>query len=460
MARDEPPGMGLRRVLRGTPSLPLELRSAPTKARLTECVQSGSTWRVLFSQLSHGRLIHIPQCAMDNSGEHVMRLPELKPSASSAIALMLLLLTLPIDVAVAQSDCAAGTSPDDCLRLNQVQVLGSHNSYKRWPAQDLIDLLDEQRPGWARDISYEHRPLREQLELLGLRQFELDVFADPVGGLFAEPAGGVLIDDPEIETNRALMSQRGFKVLHSQDTDYRSTCLTLQDCLLEIRDWSLANPGHLPIMIMVELKDAARENWGQLEYTVPVSFSRDLVLEVDAEIWSVFDSEHVLTPDDVRGDSATLEEAILTQGWPTLSQSRGKVLFALDNTGRHRDLYLEQAPALQDRAMFVSMEPGHPAAAFIKMNNAIADHEQIRANVALGYLVRTRSDVPSHEARTGDTTRRELALQSGAQYISTDYAEPSPFGSGYQVQLPDGPGTVRCNPVSAPALCQSDWLVE
>lgn len=384
-------------------------------------------------------------------------------AVANALALYLVMLTLgilPSPGIAAQPGCPAGTLPDDCLRLNQVQVLGSHNSYKRWPAQELIDLLDEYRPGWARDISYEHRPLREQLELLGLRQFELDVFADPDGGHYAEPAGGMLIDDPEIETNRPVMSQPGYKVLHSQDTDYRSTCLTLQDCLTEIRDWSLDNPSHLPVMILIELKDTAREDWGPLEYTVPIRFTQDHTVGIDADIRAVFDRDHVLTPDDVRGDSDTLEAAILTHGWPTLAQSRGKVLFALDNTGRHRDLYLQEAQNLEGRAMFVSMSPGHPAAAFIKMNNALDDAEQIRANVASGYLVRTRSDVPSHEARTGDTTRRDRAIGSGAQYISTDYAEPSPFETGFQVQLPDGAGTARCNPVSAPAACQSDWLTE
>lgn len=105
-------------------------------------------------------------------------------------------------------------------------------------------------------------------------------------------------------------------------------------------------------MIMLELKDGARDNWGPLEFTVPVSFTEDLVQQVDAHIWAVFDRSHVLTPDAVRGDFASLEEAILTQGWPTLTHSRGKVLFALDNTGRHQDLYLQQAPTLQGRAIF------------------------------------------------------------------------------------------------------------
>lgn len=363
--------------------------------------------------------------------------------------------------ASAQESCTTkDLNSPNCLRLNQIQVLGSHNSYKRWPAQSLIDLLDEHRDGWAHDISYEHPPLTEQLERLGLRQFELDVFADPDGGLYAEPAGGVLISDPEIAQNRSVMIRRGFKVLHSQDTDYRSTCLTLQACLVEIRDWSLSNPEHLPIMILIELKDAPRQDWGPLSYTVPVPYDHELTLAVDQDIWKVFDRQHVITPDDVRASANTLEEAVLNNGWPTLAECRGKVMLALDNTGRHRDLYLQDSGTLENRAMFVSMAPGHPAAGFIKMNDAIGDSELIRDYVSLGFLVRTRSDVPSHEARTGETTRQDLALDSGAQFISTDYAEPSPFGSGYQVVLPNGPGNVRCNPVSAPDVCQADWLAE
>jgi len=349
---------------------------------------------------------------------------------------------------------------DQCLRLNQVQVLGTHNSYKRWPAETLIRYLDQYRQGWAQDISYEHRPLTEQLSLLNIRQFELDIFADPQGGLYAYPAGGVLVNDPEISGNMAVMQQPGLKVLHSQDTDYRSTCLTLVQCLTEIRDWSLQHPKHLPIMVMLELKDAPRQDWGPLLYTVPVSFDQSNIFAVDEEIWQVFARSHVITPDDVRGTAFTLENAILTSGWPTLAQSRGKILFALDNTGRHRNDYLSRSQVLENRALFVSAEPGHPAAAFIKMNNAIADHERIRDYVARGYLVRTRSDVPSHEARSGDTTRRELALGSGAQYVSTDYAEPSTLGADYQVILPESNGIARCNPVSAPESCVADYLNE
>jgi hypothetical protein len=36
-------------------------------------------------------------------------------------------------------------------------------------------------------------------------------------------------------------------------------------------------------------------------------------------------------------------------------------------------------------------------------------------------MVRTRSDADTREARTGDKTRFEAAVRSGAQLISTDY---------------------------------------
>ncbi len=52
------------------------------------------------------------------------------------------------------------------------------------------------------------------------------------------------------------------------------------------------------------------------------------------------------------------------------------------------------------------------------------------------YLMRTRADSPTVEARSGDTTRRDRAFACGAQYVSSDYAEVSPFGSGYIARLP------------------------
>ena len=126
---------------------------------------------------------------------------------------------------------------DDCLRLNHIQVIGTHNSYKLKPHPELVSLLNQEMDGWSQNIDYEHRPLTEQLEELGIRQFELDVFADTAGGLFSEPAGARMIGD-ESYLQAEEMMEPGFKVLHGQDLDYRTTCLTLKSCLGDIREWS------------------------------------------------------------------------------------------------------------------------------------------------------------------------------------------------------------------------------
>ena len=173
----------------------------------------------------------------------------------------------------------------------------------------------------------------------------------------------------------------------------------------------------------------------------------------------MFAASQTITPDSVRGNHATLEEAVLAgNAWPTVHDARGKVLFLLDNEGK-RDLYLQGHPSLAGRVMFTPSAPGQPDAAFIKDNDPLGadglEWQRIQGFVAAGYVVRTRADADTVQARTGDTTMRDAALRSGAQWVSTDYptrSEVSPFRTGYFVELPGG-GVARCNPINAPFAC-------
>jgi hypothetical protein len=358
---------------------------------------------------------------------------------------------------------AVGSALDGCpvsdgvLRLNHLQVLGSHNSYHIQPQEPLFSAIRDFVPGLEQLFEYTHIPLDEQFESQGIRQIELDVFADPEGGLYAN-RDGVRIVTGDGASGIPELDLPGLKVLHIQDIDFESTCWTFGDCLQTVKDWSDSHPGHVPITILVEAKD---DNLGSipsigLEFAVPVPFGAAELDSIDAEIRQVFPEEQIVTPDDVRGDRETLREAIEKDGWPTLEESRGKVLFALDNGGEEKAVYTEGHPSLRGRILFTSSEPPEAEAAFVKLNGPVGDFDRIQDLVACGYIIRTRADTPEDmQGRTGDTMQRDAAIASGAQFVSTDYPVPDPdFDSGYQVTIPMGM-PARCNPISAPPGCTS-----
>ena len=350
---------------------------------------------------------------------------------------------------------------DNCMRLNYVQVLGTHNSYHiqpRAPLLDFLKLLDPRAAG----LEYTHRPLDEQLDM-GIRQVELDIYADPEGGLFKQPLGQIVFptNPPTPDPIKSELEEPGLKVLHIPDIDFESTCLTFVICLQALEDWSEANPGHLPITIQVEAKDEGAPPVppgilppGLPPPVVPIPFGSEEMDSIDAEILSVFSEDQLITPDDVRGNRNTLQEAVLKDGWPTLNESREKFLFTLDNEGVERDIYIAGHPSLTGRVMFTSSPPRSAESAFVKLNDPVADGAQISALVAAGYIVRTRADEDTIEARTYDFTRSEAALASGAHFVSTDYPEPNPAFSPYFVDLP-GDDVARCNPILSPPGCDS-----
>ena len=347
---------------------------------------------------------------------------------------------------------------EDPVRLNQIQVIGSHNSYHVSPHPNVLGLLGAKGRERSNALEYTHRPLAEQFSNLGIRQIELDVYADPAGGLYARPTARKLLQtvgkepgpDPDAD---GVLRKPGLKVFHIQDIDYLSTAPTFLGALRQVRDWSRAHPDHVPIVVLVELKDEAIPALP----TRPIPFDRAGLDAVDAEIRSVFGADEIVTPDLVRGDSETLRGALRSRGWPTLDSVRGRVLFALDNEGETRDLYLADHPSLRGRAMFAAVEPDQAAAAWMKVNDPVADFDRIRELVRAGFLVRTRADADTAEARRNDPGRREKALASGAQFVSTDYPEARLDLSPYRVRLP-GDVVARPNPVSGPpGLNGVDW---
>ena len=336
---------------------------------------------------------------------------------------------------------------DDNLRLNDILTVGTHNSYKQALPTPIMALLKSASPKSAFALDYSHGPLADQLDD-GARALELDLAYDPRGGLYAHPAGLRLTGRSPSDAYVAAMSKPGLKVLHVQDIDFGSSCLAFVDCLRIIRAWSLRHPRHTPILITMNTNDEKAHLPGGVDEPPFDSAAYDAV---DAEIASVFPNGALITPDRVRGRYRTLREAVLARGWPTLGQARGKLLFAVDEPPAHIAAYRGGRRSLEGRRMFVNTDEASPASAYITLNET-ADNARIAADVKAGLLVRTRADADTVEARLNDARRRDAALASGAQYVSTDYRHPDPRWPGYEARLPDGAIAV-CNPQRRPERC-------
>jgi hypothetical protein len=353
---------------------------------------------------------------------------------------------------------AQAPAADNALKLNQIQIIGTHNSYHAGIAANESKLWQEKYADAFKGLDYQHQPLPQQFDS-GVRQIELDIFADTKGGLYAHPSGPARVaaahlpPDPEFDP-KGLMTKPGFKVMHVQDVDYRSTCQPFTGCLEQIRQWSHAHPGHVPIFILVETKE--REPHEKLQMTEPEPFTSTVFDALDAEIRSVFPPEELITPDDVRGHYDTLNQAVLAGNWPTLASARGKVIFLMD---QHHvgPIYLQGHPSLRGRVLFTNAEPGEPDAAFIERNDGPATN--ISDLVRQGYLIRARTDSDTKQARANDTSTRDAMIASGAQLLSTDYPvnEPARWPGHFVVTLP-GNVTARCNPIEAPTSCSTESL--
>lgn len=304
---------------------------------------------------------------------------------------------------------------DDLLRMNHIQMVGTHNSYHIAP-----DLPPEQR---LPELDYTHAPLAEQLGEQGVRQFELDIFYDRI--------------------------EERFAVYHIPLVDEGTTCPWLTECLQQMLDWSDANRGHHPLFIFIEPKNMdVRRGQEVSRYDT-----------LDAEIRSIWPRERMFTPDDLQGDFSSLRESVLTEGWPTLGQGRGMAVFVMLDTDRevggyHYD-YTNGLESLEGRVLFITAEADDPYAAFMKMDGPIHQFAEIQQAVRDGFMIRTRSDSPPFDYET-DYPRSVSAVASSAHMISTDYPVEGMM-DGYFLDIPGGTPS-RCNPLVAPPECTSEAI--
>ncbi len=304
------------------------------------------------------------------------------------------------------------------LQLHHIQVIGTHNSYHLQPPPDMaaaLSAITNRTEAW----DYSHAPLDVQLDR-GVRSFELDIH-------------------PFVDA---------FEVMHVPIVDEESTCRRFHDCLTLVAEWSKRHPKHIPISFLLEFKlDEALLDGRPLR-----SLDASMLEELEEEIAEVFPLDRMITPDDVRGDAATLTQAVRERGWPALVDCLGKVFFVLHNRRELRAAYTQDRPSLEGRLMFVNSSPERADAAFIVVDNP--HHKGIPELRAMNLMIRVRADSGLSQGRTGDISKREAAFASGAQVISTDFPPgQADENTGYVVAFPNG-APARCVPVDAPDNCE------
>ncbi|MRG94263.1 Ca2+-dependent phosphoinositide-specific phospholipase C [Polyangium spumosum] len=300
---------------------------------------------------------------------------------------------------------------DDVLRLHHLQTKSTHNSYHV-----------ETEGNTVGDWRYTHAPLDVQLGAQGVRHVELDLRYD-----FALEA---------------------FEVYHLPVLDEQTTCRKFTDCLVVLKKWSDAHRAHHPIVVQVEIKDAVPPD----EAGAEAYFAA-----LHAEIRSVWPDDRLLVPDEVQGEAATLREAVLSKGWPTLGEVRGRLLFTLDDSGDKRRAYTKDHTSLEGRILFADASPSDPWAAIAVINDPVGGASAIASALAANMLVRTRADGNAGEVlETGSTIQREAAISSGAQFVTTDFPAKVPEAE-YWVEIPGGTPS-RCNPVTAPMECSAEAI--
>lgn len=341
----------------------------------------------------------------------------------------------------------------DNIKVNELQFMGSHNSYRLKTYQPIFDIVntlsdtgilpDDLDPS---EWDYTHLSFPEQLDDYNVRHFEIDVYYDPDGGRFYNRQGNSFVFE-STESNIPDLQEPGYKVIHIPDLDYNTHYYTFKQALATIRDWSNQNPSHEPIFVMLELKDQAAGDFAPgLGFATALPYTSQAMEDLEAEVREVYGNElnGVFTPDMLRGDYSTIKEAVTNSNWPTLGEARGHVFYVIDVNSEGKTNYLDGHPTLENRAMFMFSNVENDETAFVKGDNPISGMENIQNNVRNGYFVRTRADAGTTEARTGDVTRREAAFESGAQMISTDYYRADPRNetsddwTDYSVQFPDG----------------------
>lgn len=301
----------------------------------------------------------------------------------------------------------------DGVKYNEVSFLGTHNSYQKEcvPARQKLfqdastvtfGLVKSEKATFSADY------LTDQLNL-GIRSIELDV--------------ETVVADGKIS----------FVCSHAPVLDMPTHCYNFALALKEIKLWSDANPNHLPITIIIEPKKVFIPDKNMRYFTC--GYANELGEQAKA----IF-GDTLITPADMIGKHSSFKKMREADDWMTLSETRGHVMILLHDT-TVTDKYIEQDTSIKTQAMFPMLRydsRDKDYASFLLINKA--KDIQVQAAEVLGkkLVIRTRSD----NFGSYKESDSQIALNSGAQIVSTDYPPKADMSKAQRVVTFNGGYTV------------------
>ena len=295
---------------------------------------------------------------------------------------------------------------DNDLRLNEIQFLATHNSFKAMPSMYWSKFAEIFWGQKVRNGYYGLPYLTEQLDM-GYRGLELDI----------------------------ALYDGDFVLTHNPTTDWRTNGPDFRLALEEIKLWSDINQGHIPLNLMIQVRDT----WAPYSHRFSAFKKQDLI-KLDNLLKEIFGEEGIIKPADVIGDNNTLREAVENDGWPLLTDSMGKVFFSiLFDQQKNLDYYVDIDPTFATQSSFVFTRPSAEITAYTAM--ILADNpfeEGVEEMVGKNYILRTRID----EQFEFSEERRQASIELGSVILATDYPVGNLFPCNYVAKLTEDNKTI------------------
>ena len=272
---------------------------------------------------------------------------------------------------------------DPTIRLDDIQMLASHNSYKKvGPAIGRFfvgvgDSFDE-----AKALNYGYKNITDQLNL-GIRSFEFDL----------------------------RYRNHTFELTHVPLVDQSSQAVKFELLLEEIKLFS-DHQTHLPIIILIEIKD----DWMVLDPSLD-PFDQSVLENLDSLIEQKLE-DYLFEPSDIVDEDEVLKDIIVQDGWPLVKDIMNRTIFIL-HPGIYTDNYFNMNQTLKSQTMFLgsNYKEELPEYASLFVQNDV-DMQKIQSLVNQHFMVRTRVD----ENLKFSESRYLDAISSGAQILTTDFS--------------------------------------